>query len=58
MKIMQKQGKYLVESSSTKDTYTINLEQPFCDCPDFIFRAVKENSICKHIKAVKEYLKK
>jgi len=51
--------KYKVESSSKKGKfYNVNIEQPFCDCPDFMFREIKKHGKCKHIKAVEEYLKK
>ena len=51
--------KFKVESSSKKGKfYEVNIEQPFCDCPSFLFIEVKKHGICKHIKAVQEYLDK
>lgn len=51
-----KKGKfYLVKG--VKDTYRVNLDLPFCDCPHFIFRVIKAGGKCKHIKAVEEFLK-
>lgn len=52
-------NRFNVESSSKKGKfYHIDIEQPFCDCPDFMFREIKKHGKCKHIKAVEEYLKK
>jgi len=57
MNIKKVGSKFQVESSSKKgEVYTVNVDQPFCDCPDFIFRAVKGGEPCKHVKAVKEFL--
>ena len=60
MKITKlKDGKFKVESHVKGKFYSVNIEQPFCSCPHFIFRMVKVHGECKHIKAVKEkYAKK
>ncbi len=51
--------RFKVESSSKKGNfYHVNVVQPFCDCPNFMFREIKVHGECKHIKAVKEYIEK
>lgn len=51
--------RFKVESASKKGKfYNIDIEQPFCNCPDFMFREIKKHGKCKHIKAVEEYLDK
>lgn len=55
MKITKlKDGKFKVESHEKGRFYTVNIEQPFCSCPNFIFRMVKTHGECKHIITVKE----
>ncbi len=48
--------KFKVESSRKSKFYEVNIEQPFCDCPDFLFREIKRHGKCKHIIAVEEHL--
>ena len=52
------ESKYKVESSRKGKFYKVNIEQPFCNCPNFLFREIKIHGKCKHIKAVEEYLSK
>ncbi|NQU78935.1 SWIM zinc finger family protein [Candidatus Woesearchaeota archaeon] len=48
---------YEIESSSEKGTfYTVEPDKPWCDCPTYKFRELRRKGLCKHIKAVREYL--
>ncbi len=48
--------KFRVESESENGKfYTVNIAQPFCDCPRFMFHEIKVKGECKHIKAAREY---
>jgi predicted nucleic acid-binding Zn finger protein len=52
----ERESVYKVESESKKGKfYTVQLDQPFCDCPQFMFRGIKKHAPCKHIKAVQEF---
>ena len=60
MKVIFKDSKYQIESASSKGRfYTIIPEEPFCDCPHFLYRLrASGGGECKHIKAVKEHITK
>ena len=57
---IKKDGKnYKAESSSRKGKwYTVDPKKPWCECADFRFREMKRKGVCKHIKAVREYIEK
>ena len=57
MNIKKTKDGYKVESDSTKGKfYTVDPDKPWCDCADYRFREMKRKGICKHIKAVREYI--
>jgi predicted nucleic acid-binding Zn finger protein len=62
MKIIQDKNnsdKFKVESTSAKGKfYNVNISQPFCDCPRYLFHEIKVKGECKHILAARAYAKK
>lgn len=62
MKIVQDKNnsdKFKVESTSAKGKYyNVNISQPFCDCPRFMFHEIKVKGVCKHIQAARDYAEK
>ena len=54
---MTKISSYIVESSSSKISYTVKYdherEHYTCTCPDYIHRCSKTNEMCKHIQKIK-----
>jgi hypothetical protein len=57
---IKKDGKnYKAESGSRKGKwYKVDIKKPWCDCAHFRFREMKRRGVCKHIKAVREYVEK
>lgn len=54
-----KDSSYNVESEHKKGIfYKVYPSQPFCDCPQFMYRELKLQGECKHIKAVRDYINK
>ena len=50
---------YIVTSTSDKSkSYKVDIDAPSCTCAHFLFRLRKSGGECKHIKSVKEELKK
>lgn len=50
-------GSFKVESEHKRGTfYKVFPSQPFCDCPQFMYRELKLHGECKHIKAVREFI--
>ncbi|MBU0536340.1 MAG: hypothetical protein KKE20_05205 [Nanoarchaeota archaeon] len=58
MNIKKDGDKYQVESSRKGKFYEVEIEKPFCSCPQFLYRELKMHGECKHIKAVREFLSK
>ena len=61
MKILKskKEGFYKVESAGHKGKfYEVDINKPFCSCPDFMFREIKKHGVCKHINAAREFAQK
>ncbi|MBU2561526.1 MAG: SWIM zinc finger family protein [Nanoarchaeota archaeon] len=59
MNIKKTKEGYKIESSSRKGNwYEVDPEKPWCDCPAYKFRELKKHGVCKHIKAVREYIEK
>lgn len=59
MNIRKKKDSYEVESASRKGKwYKVDVDKPWCDCADFRFREMKRKGVCKHIRAVRDYIKK
>ncbi len=57
MNITRKKDGFEVESSSKKGLfYKVDPQKPWCDCPEYKFREIRRKGICKHIKAVREYI--
>ena len=58
MEIIQEEfsDKFLVPSSDGKDVYHVDVEQPFCTCPDFILNKIRVGGVCKHIRLVRRLL--
>ncbi|NJL43833.1 MAG: hypothetical protein HC945_00700 [Nitrosarchaeum sp.] len=58
MRIVQEKNsnKFLVPSSTGKDTYHVDIHQPFCECRDFIMTRMRASEECKHIRKVKTLL--
>jgi predicted nucleic acid-binding Zn finger protein len=52
--IKLKNNRYKVESSSKGKFYSVDLNAPFCDCPQFMFREKARGGKCKHILAIEE----
>ncbi|MBW2968093.1 SWIM zinc finger family protein [Candidatus Woesearchaeota archaeon] len=51
-----KDGTFDVESGSKPGKfYHVDIKKPWCDCPAYKFRYLKSKSMCKHMKAVKEW---
>lgn len=49
--------KFLVRNKKSNKTYHVNLSIPECDCYDFEYNCRKWNLECKHLVAVREFLK-
>lgn len=49
---------YLVESSSKGKTYQVDLKKNSCTCPQYLFRARRTGTDCKHLAAVKQMVMK
>jgi hypothetical protein len=59
MNVKKTKSGYKVESSSRKGQwYEVDPDKPWCDCPAYKFRYMKAKQVCKHIKAVREYIEK
>jgi predicted nucleic acid-binding Zn finger protein len=58
MNIKKEDDFYLVESSKPGKFYKVNPHMPMCDCPHFLFHQIKVHGECKHIVAVKEFMRK
>lgn len=59
MNIRKDGDDYKVESSSRKGKwYKVDPKKPWCDCADYLFREMKKGGVCKHIKAVREYVER
>jgi predicted nucleic acid-binding Zn finger protein len=57
MNIKKTKDGYKVESASRKGKfYVVDPDKPWCDCADYRFREMKRKGVCKHIKAVREYV--
>ncbi len=56
MRIIKKRNVFSVESHEPGKFYDISLEKKSCSCPHFRFRAGREGTECKHIKAVREWV--
>ena len=57
MNIKKDGDSYKVESASRKGKwYKVDVDKPWCDCADFRFREMKRKGVCKHIKAVREFI--
>jgi len=54
MKIIKLKDKFKVESHTKGKFYIVDLNQPSCTCPHFMFRLKSTGGECKHIIAVKE----
>jgi SWIM zinc finger len=46
-------GEVVARSQSRKGSYRISLAAPFCECPDFQYRASKAGRDCKHLRAAR-----
>lgn len=58
MNIKKSNGTYQVESESRKGVfYTVDANKKTCSCPGFLFYARRKGDVCKHVKAVLEYIK-
>src|SRR2546421_8083877 len=53
LKIERRDNKWIVPSQTGKGKYEVDIEKPFCTCPDFELRGMK----CKHIYAVEYSIK-
>ncbi len=53
LKIERKDNLWIVPSQTGKGKYTVDLEKPYCSCPDFELRGLK----CKHLYAVEYSIK-
>jgi len=59
MNVTKEQNKYKVESASSKGKfYMVDPDKETCNCPGYIFYAKRKGTVCKHVKAVLELLKK
>ena len=53
LKIVQKENTWIVPSQTGNGKYEVDIDKPFCTCPDFELRGLK----CKHIYAVEYSIK-
>ncbi|MBW2971545.1 hypothetical protein KY359_00785 [Candidatus Woesearchaeota archaeon] len=59
MNIRKTKDGYEVESSSRKGKwYAVDPDKPWCDCPAYKFKYMRAKQVCKHIKAVHDYIEK
>lgn len=59
MNIKKSNGTYQVESESREGVfYTVDANKKTCSCPGFLFYARRKGDVCKHVKAVLEYIDK
>lgn len=58
LKVERKNDYFLVRSSKSGKYYTVNINVPQCECADFIKRALKMKLECKHLIAVRYFLRK
>ncbi|MBS3121564.1 SWIM zinc finger family protein [Candidatus Woesearchaeota archaeon] len=57
MNIKKENEHYKVESMSKKGTfYTVDAIKKTCSCPGYLFYARRKGDVCKHVKAVFEYI--
>ena len=57
LKVERKDDYFLVSSSKPGKYYKVNINIPHCECIDFLRRAQKLKLDCKHIMAVRTFLK-
>ena len=57
LKVERKDDYFLVSSSKPGKYYKVNINIPHCECIDFLRRAQKLKLDCKHIIAVRTFLK-
>ncbi|MBN2395098.1 MAG: reverse transcriptase-like protein [Candidatus Atribacteria bacterium] len=57
LEVMVDGNNYLVKNQKSQKVYHVNLEIPECDCYDFQNHCKEWNLECKHIVAVRKYLK-
>jgi hypothetical protein len=59
MNIKEDGDGYKVESGSRKGKwYSVDPKKPWCDCAAYKFRELKRKGVCKHIKAVREFVER
>ncbi|HLC65307.1 MAG TPA: SWIM zinc finger family protein [Candidatus Nanoarchaeia archaeon] len=51
MKVARLGDRFKIESSDKENLYNVDLAEPSCDCPSFIYR----RNECKHIIAAKKF---
>ena len=55
-KLSEKEGLFLVESSTGGKFYEVDPKKPYCTCPAYKFREIKKGGVCKHISAVRQMI--